>query len=118
MKFYAAITLILSISQALAFASIGAPRHAFQVSTPSTASNIILFARPDSSTAVARALEMSKKFGPASKEAAAAWDIVEEMDASDNRFVCRFGRCYMVARGSYVLHLMKLAHASDAFNVV
>jgi hypothetical protein len=42
-------------------------------------------ARPDSSEAVKHALEMSKTFGGTSKEAAAAWDIVEELDASDNR---------------------------------
>mmetsp|Transcript_5838 Transcript_5838/g.8588 ORF Transcript_5838/g.8588 Transcript_5838/m.8588 type:complete len:190 (-) Transcript_5838:115-684(-) len=45
---------------------------------------MILFERPDSSAAVAHALEMSKKFGPTSKEAASAWDIVEELDSSDN----------------------------------
>jgi len=40
--------------------------------------------RPDASEAIAHALEMSKKYGGSSKEAAAAWDIVEELDASDN----------------------------------
>jgi len=44
-----------------------------------------LFGRIDSSAAVQAALEASKKFGPSSKEAALAWEIVEEMDASDNR---------------------------------
>jgi len=34
--------------------------------------------------AIEAALAASKKFGATSKEAAVAWDIVEEMDASDN----------------------------------
>lgn len=42
-------------------------------------------ARVDSSDAVKAALEASKKYGATSKEARVAWDIVEEMDASDNR---------------------------------
>jgi hypothetical protein len=47
-----------------------------------------LFSAVDSSDAVKAALAASKEFGPTSKEAALAWDIVEEMDASDNRCVC------------------------------
>lgn len=46
-----------------------------------------LFSAVDSSDAVKAALAASKEFGPTSKEAALAWDIVEEMDASDNRCV-------------------------------
>ena len=38
-----------------------------------------------SSSAIDAALAASKKYGPTSKEAAVLWDIVEEMDASDNR---------------------------------
>lgn len=41
--------------------------------------------RVDSSDAVKAAMEASEKYGATSPEAAAAWDIVEEMDASDNR---------------------------------
>lgn len=41
--------------------------------------------RVDSSDAVKAAMEATEKYGATSKEAAAAWDIVEEMDASDNR---------------------------------
>lgn len=37
-----------------------------------------------SSDAIEAALEASKKFGPTSQEARVLWDIVEEMDASDN----------------------------------
>ena len=40
-----------------------------------------------SSDAIQAALEASKKFGPTSQEARVLWDIVEEMDASDNRYV-------------------------------
>ena len=45
---------------------------------------IIRFVRPDSSKAVEDALRISKEFGASSEEARVAWDIVEEMDASDN----------------------------------
>jgi|EP00979_Chaetoceros_neogracilis_P008020 hypothetical protein len=41
--------------------------------------------RGDSQNAVKEALETSRKFGPQSKEARVAWDIVEEINASDNR---------------------------------
>jgi hypothetical protein len=43
-----------------------------------------MMARPDSSNEIQEALRMSKEFGPNSKEAKVAWDIVEEIDASDN----------------------------------
>jgi len=38
----------------------------------------------DSTEAIKEALEATKKFGPTSPEARLAWDIVEEIDASDN----------------------------------
>jgi hypothetical protein len=41
--------------------------------------------RPDATSAVQEAMEATKKFGPTSKEARVAWDIVEEMDSSDIR---------------------------------
>ena len=41
----------------------------------------------DSSEAISAALAASKKFGSTSKEAKLAWEVVEEMDASDDRFV-------------------------------
>ena len=49
-------------------------------SSPSTIYN----ARVDSSEAVADALRISRQKGTASPEARVAWDIVEELDASDN----------------------------------
>merc|ERR1719356_1207 len=45
---------------------------------------LALQARVDSSDAVTKALEASKKFGAASKEARLAWETVEEIDSSDN----------------------------------
>ena len=43
--------------------------------------------RPDASKAVEEALKITASFGIDSKEAKVAWDIVEEIDASDNRCV-------------------------------
>jgi hypothetical protein len=42
--------------------------------------------RPDASAAVEEALKVTAAYGIESKEARVAWDIVEEMDASDNRY--------------------------------
>lgn len=53
--------------------------------SPMGKASTALFGRVDSSAAVQAALEASKKFGPTSKEAALAWETVEEIDASDNR---------------------------------
>jgi hypothetical protein len=43
--------------------------------------------RVDSADLVKEALEISKKFGASSPEARLAWEAVEEVDASDNRYV-------------------------------
>ena len=51
----------------------------------SRAMTTLAAARPDSSAAIQEALEASKKFGATSPEARVAWEIVEEMDSSDNR---------------------------------
>jgi len=50
----------------------------------SRAMTTLAAARPDSSAAIQEALEASKKFGATSPEARVAWEIVEEMDSSDN----------------------------------
>jgi hypothetical protein len=47
-------------------------------------SYVIMMVRPDSSQEIQEALRKSKEFGIDSKEARVAWDIVEEIDASDN----------------------------------
>ena len=52
-------------------------------SPPSSSSSSALFARPDSSAAVADALRISKEFGGTSPQARVAWEIVEELDSSD-----------------------------------
>lgn len=44
-----------------------------------------LLAHTDSSKEIEKAMEMSKKYGSKSREAKVAWDIVEEIDASDNQ---------------------------------
>ena len=43
--------------------------------------------RGDSTSAIKEAIEASRKYGPSSPEARVAWDIVEEINASDNRLV-------------------------------
>ena len=62
------------ISSSVAFAPAPAGRQSVTLHASST-------------SAIEAALAASKKFGPTSKEAAVLWDIVEEMDASDNRCV-------------------------------
>jgi len=63
------------------FAATG---NGFSVSKPTAT------VRPDASSAVEEALKISAAFGIESKEAKVAWDIVEEMDASDNRYALRY----------------------------
>ena len=60
-------------SSAAAFAPTPAGRH-----------SVALHASA-SSEAIEAALEASKKYGATSQEARVLWDIVEEMNASDNR---------------------------------
>lgn len=50
-----------------------------------SASNVRTGSRPDTANLVEDALKISATFGLDSKEAAVAWDAVEEVDASDNR---------------------------------
>ena len=54
---------------------------------PSRSTALYAETRPDSSKAVAAALEASKKYGATSVEARLAWEAVEDMDAADNRYV-------------------------------
>ena len=46
-----------------------------------------LQARADSSGLIKEALAASKKYGASSPEARLAWEAVEEVDSSDNRYV-------------------------------
>lgn len=50
-----------------------------------SASNMRMSSRPDTANLVEDALKISATYGLDSKEAAVAWDAVEEVDASDNR---------------------------------
>jgi hypothetical protein len=50
-----------------------------------SASNVRKGIRPDTATLVEEALKISATYGLDSKEAAVAWDAVEEVDSSDNR---------------------------------
>mmetsp|Transcript_33225 Transcript_33225/g.61185 ORF Transcript_33225/g.61185 Transcript_33225/m.61185 type:complete len:153 (-) Transcript_33225:471-929(-) len=70
---------------ALTSALLVASASAFAPSATFVRPSVSLFnARVDSSEAVKAAMEASEKFGKTSPEARAAWDIVEELDASDN----------------------------------
>ena len=59
-------------------------QSAFFVTTRKHIVLVKTMAKTDSSMEIQEALRLSKKFGPNSKEAKVAWDIVEEIDASDN----------------------------------
>ena len=52
-----------------------------------SASLLSAVTRPDTSSAIEQAMKVSQKYGASSREAAVAWDAVEEMDSSDNRYV-------------------------------
>lgn len=70
-----------------------APLHAFTVVAPASfgSSSTALFAKAPSEKvekAIQEAKAASEKYGAASPEARVAWDVVEELDAADNRCVC------------------------------
>mmetsp|Transcript_40426 Transcript_40426/g.121806 ORF Transcript_40426/g.121806 Transcript_40426/m.121806 type:complete len:153 (-) Transcript_40426:1272-1730(-) len=71
----------LALTSALLVASASAFAPSATFVRPSVA---LSNARVDSADAVNAAMEASEKFGKTSPEARSAWDIVEEMDASDN----------------------------------
>lgn len=58
--------------------SLAASANAFSASPPPRS------VRPDASAAVEEALKITAAHGIESQEARVAWDIVEEMNASDN----------------------------------
>ena len=70
--YYAAILSLLSSSQG------------FTPSFPKSQTYTNLRARADSSSAIDDAMQISKEYGYGSSQAQVAWDIVEEIDASDN----------------------------------
>lgn len=65
----------MKLAYALALLAFAVPGDAFSA------------VRPDTSARVEEALKITASFGIDSKEARVAWDIVEEIDASDNRYV-------------------------------
>lgn len=52
--------------------------------TSHSSKTALKLAQDESQVAINEALDASRKFGPQSKEARVAWDIVEEINASDN----------------------------------
>ena len=69
MKFLNILTAALSINKVCGF----------------SASPVRKTVRPDTANLVEDALKISAAYGLDSKEAAVAWDAVEEVDSSDNR---------------------------------
>jgi len=63
----------------LIVSSLAASANAFSAKPPARV------VRPDASAAVEEALKVTASFGIDSKEARVAWEIVEEIDSSDNR---------------------------------
>ncbi len=84
-----AVTLLIVISSFTVIqATFLAPKDprlriedSYDVHVPPT---FLMMARPDASKEIQDAIRISKEFGPYSKQAKVAWDIVEEMDASDS----------------------------------
>jgi hypothetical protein len=81
----------LSIASAALLALFMTAADAFVVRQPAafTRSSAALSAaaRPDASSLVEEALKITAAYGIESKEAQVAWEAVEEVDASDNRYV-------------------------------
>lgn len=75
------LTLLLQLSliNETYSAFIPTAKHACKCTSP-----FLMMTRPDSSNEIKEALKKSEEFGPNSREAKVAWDIVEEIDASDN----------------------------------
>lgn len=74
------------LNLSIALLSINNAANAFMPSNVARfgAETALNLQRPDSSGAVQEALEASRKFGSTSSEARIAWEVVEELDASDN----------------------------------
>eukprot|EP00553_Chaetoceros_curvisetus_P006609 CAMPEP_0204618520 /NCGR_PEP_ID=MMETSP0717-20131115/5129_1 /ASSEMBLY_ACC=CAM_ASM_000666 /TAXON_ID=230516 /ORGANISM="Chaetoceros curvisetus" /LENGTH=232 /DNA_ID=CAMNT_0051632277 /DNA_START=39 /DNA_END=740 /DNA_ORIENTATION=- len=79
MKITIASVLLLAAS-----ASAFAPAMNRNINIPSTTSTRLFVERGNSSDAIQDAIEASKRYGPTSQQARVAWDIVEEINASDN----------------------------------
>jgi hypothetical protein len=76
MKFFSAVFLLCTSTLTSAFVA-----H-----QPSFVPKTQLFAtHPDASAAIEAAVKASKTYGPTSPEARVAWEVVEDIAASDNR---------------------------------
>jgi hypothetical protein len=76
--------------------------------------SVILLNRIDSSNAVAEAMRITKEKGATSSEARVAWDIVEEMDASDNSGAINTATVTLSARDDYANQVRALAYLLSA----
>jgi hypothetical protein len=104
------VVIILTMKLILALAAVTAA-NAFTTSPGMFAvrgKTSLQNARPDASSLIAEAMEASKKFGAASVEARLAWETVEEMDASDNRYV--HGRSANAVFASFFAHHQNYIH--------
>lgn len=75
MKFTIALLSLLAASEAF--------QPAIVTHRPTTALGVS--SRPDATELIKNAVAISQKFGKDSPEARLAWEVVEEVDASDNR---------------------------------
>lgn len=80
MKLYLSFVAVLSVILPSADAFLNA-----NLARIKSCQSTLTALRSADSDAVEDALDASKKFGPTSKEARVAWDIVEEIRARDNR---------------------------------
>jgi len=77
------------VLSSILFASLFISAFSFAAFVPSTHATRRLTStalRASNANAIAYALEMSKLHGPTAKESRLAWEAVEEISASDNRW--------------------------------
>jgi hypothetical protein len=100
------------------FALMAVAANAFTPSSMNMRSPVQLSERVDSSDLVEKALATSKKFGASSAEARLAWETVEEVDSSDNRYLqfymdyapmkCSHDICRMLTPPIFYIYLILL----------
>jgi hypothetical protein len=78
------ICLFLSFALLSATEAFMAQQHHLQARRRVT---FLSVSRPDASSAIETAQQATAKYGAASPEARLAWEAVEEIDGSDNRYV-------------------------------
>ena len=78
----------MKLSLALLLAATASTTNGFApIATPRVSTTALQSARADATELIQEAMAASKKYGAASPEARLAWEAVEEVDASDNRYV-------------------------------